>query len=109
MSSVKDLPYKLALEFVANPHTPVAKNALRHIDVNVWMRIVKQLDPVATIKVCFAHTVLQRKTMKIFTGKLTKRVGRIILCQHAQQYLAFMFERRRVRRDDHSIRKLGIA
>jgi hypothetical protein len=109
MSSVNDLPHKLALDFFADPHTPVAQNALRHIDVNVWVRIVKQLAVVATIKVCPGQTVRGCKLMKIFFRKQTILVRRMILGKHAQQHHAFMLERGRVRRDHHSVRKKSIA
>src|SRR4026209_632207 len=51
VSPVKDLPNKLTLYFFTNPNTAVTQNALRHIDVNVWMRIVKKFWMVATIKI----------------------------------------------------------
>jgi hypothetical protein len=109
MSSVNDLPYKLTLKFVANPHTAVAENALRHIDVNVWVRIIEQFGVMATIEVCFTQAILQRKTMKIFTRKPTKCVRRMVPGKHAQQHRAFMLESRTVCPNHHSVSKKSIA
>ncbi len=95
VSPVEYLPDKLSLNLIANPHTAVAENAMRHVNVDIWVRIVVQFLAV-NAEVFLSQTVLQGELMKGFFGKATKGVSRMILGQHAQQHPAFMLERTRM-------------
>lgn len=41
VSSIKYLPSKLALYLFADTHAAITDNALRHVDVNIRMRVVE--------------------------------------------------------------------
>lgn len=109
MTPIEYLPDKLALHFFADAHAAIAKNAVRHIHVDVRMRIIQKRRIMRSIKVRLAQFVLACISMKFLVGKLAEHISRMILGQHAQQTATLIFERRRVRRDHHAVCERSIA
>jgi hypothetical protein len=92
VSLVEDLPDELTLHFITDPHTAVTENALRHVDVDIWMRVVDAGPFLYSHEVSFFQAVLNCATMKWVVWLSSKGVPGVVLRQHFQDHAPLVLD-----------------
>jgi hypothetical protein len=80
IATVPHLPHELALDLVADAYATVAINALRHIDVEIRMRIIKE-SPISLLGAFTLESVISKVTMEFLFWKASDRIARILVGQ----------------------------
>lgn len=109
MASIENLPNELTLYLIAEPHTAITVNALRHVDVDIRMRVVDERRFTYSPEVAFFQSVLDCVTMKGFIRRFPKSMRRMILGQHFQYHAPLMLEQWSMSGDEHAVFQRGGA
>jgi hypothetical protein len=109
LPAVLDLPDETSRQFLANADTAIALDASRHIDMDVWVRIVLEVRVRLTCKIRLRKAIFAGETVERFIGKLDERVCGIPVGEHSQVHPSGGVESRRRGRYYHSLFQDGLA
>jgi hypothetical protein len=109
VAPIYNLPDELTLYFIAKPHTAITANALTHVDVDIWMRVIDERSFIYILEVTFFQPVLNCVTIEGLLRRFLKSVAGMILGQHFQYHAPLMLEHWSMSGDDHAVFKYGGA
>ena len=92
MTSIHNLPDELTLHFIAKSHTAVTANALRHVDVDIWMRVVNKGSFIYVLEVALFYPLLNCVTIKELVLRVWKYVGGLVLGPHLQYHAPLVLD-----------------
>src|SRR6185503_20823181 len=102
VATVPYLPHELALHFVAYANAAIAIDTLRHIDMDIRVRIIEQRRMARSAAFGF-ESVVSKIAMKLLIGETSNHITRVLARKKPEQRSPQIFKLGRMRVNHHPI------